>query len=454
MVMNAPTPLGILLVNQTWFAAELRAAGHNVVTAGWAHDGFDLRFNRLSELNDVLGRLPDGFHLDRIVYFDDSYSASLVGLEGLPVPSIFYSIDAHHHWHWHAWFGALFDLVLVAQRDYIHLIRHTNPELEEERVVWSPLWAPLDIGLTGEERTIDVSFRGTLDADLHPERAAFFAGIAEQVQIDAGAGRYEDVYRRSKIVLNQSVSNDVNFRVYEAIMCGAMLVTPQMENGLRELFEDGVHLRTYPPGDVNAAAAIIREMLADDEARERIARAGREEVVARHRACVRANEIADRLAALPFKAKPRRYFSSALSALHGLGTYRPIFSPEAGDVQSYRDRLIARARECLLRSVVENEPVDEEFRAMALLCKCYLQLVSTQEELLEFSGRLRRACPGDLMLNLSYVEDLLALGRNEEAERVANEISHSPQELMASLPAILGAARERVLGSMRPIAEN
>ena len=73
----------------------------------------------------------------------------------------------------------------------------------------------------------------------------------------------------------------MNMRVFEAIACGSMLMTNNLsDNGLADLFRDGVHLATYRDGDDlldKLAFYLERESL-----RERIAAAGRAEAIAKH----------------------------------------------------------------------------------------------------------------------------------------------------------------------------
>ena len=124
-------PLGILLINHNWFTNELKALGHRVVTSGWAHREFDIPFERLTHVDDILAKVPTDMPLDWIVYFDDSHAVSVRGLENVNTRSLFYSIDVHHHAEYHSAFAELFDVVLVALKDYLSRfsIRSSGPEV-------------------------------------------------------------------------------------------------------------------------------------------------------------------------------------------------------------------------------------------------------------------------------------------------------------------------------------
>ena len=99
-----------------------------------------------------------------------------------------------------------------------------------------------------------------------------------------GQAYFDDMartYSAARIAFNRSIRNDINMRVFEAVACGSMLMTNDLsDNGLAELFRDGVHLATYRDGDDlldKLAFYLEREAL-----RERIAAAGRAEAIAKH----------------------------------------------------------------------------------------------------------------------------------------------------------------------------
>ena len=100
-------------------------------------------------------------------------------------------------------------------------------------------------------RRIRAAFVGSLDPRIHRQRIRLLRGIEENYSPTFIAeGRYlhemADVYRKSRIVFNQSVRNDLNMRVFEGMAAGALMVTDAIRrNGLEDLFTAGETLVTY-----------------------------------------------------------------------------------------------------------------------------------------------------------------------------------------------------------------
>jgi glycosyltransferase involved in cell wall biosynthesis len=113
------------------------------------------------------------------------------------------------------------------------------------------------------------------------------------------SGDYRRFFPKGRVTLNHCDAGDLNFRVFEALGCGACLLTPRIGHGLLELFQDGVHLVTYTPDDVQDAASRIRELLANPLKRSLLRAAGLAAIDAGHRARHRAAELSRLLHAYP-----------------------------------------------------------------------------------------------------------------------------------------------------------
>ena len=230
---------------------------------------------------------------DAVVYTDRSLPPPLVGVERFPCLTAFYCIDSHIHG-WYPLYAGTFDLCAVSLRDDVERFA---AELAPGRVLWLPPFAedryqPPPIG-KGPEKDFDLLFVGTVDPETTPQRHGFlqrlgrvFPGLAVR------RGDFAGLFPRARVVLNIAERGDLNFRVFEALACGACLLTPRIANGQDELFEDGVHFVTYAPDDEADAAARARALLSDDDRCAAFGRAGFARVDAAHRPRHRAEALA------------------------------------------------------------------------------------------------------------------------------------------------------------------
>ncbi|AGW12542.1 glycosyltransferase family protein [Megalodesulfovibrio gigas] len=298
--------MNILLLESPRFIRVFQALGCNVLYLG-PHPSPDPRtsvhLTRMCHHRELTAILRDrGFVPDAALWCDHGYLPTVLGFEALECPVIGLTIDDYCN-PWHIPMSIAFDLVLVAQRDYVSLFEQDNLPRQAR---WSPLFCDTDVdGDPGLARDIPVSFVGTLQPANIPNRLPFlkrFKGYAPLVMLQ---GRYAPVFQRSQIVLNQTAAGELNFRLFEAAACGAAVLTEATANGLDELFVPGESiLPPYPAGDAAAAAAVARDWLTRPEALRRIAEQGKALVLAGHSLQARARMILEearrlRLAGVP-----------------------------------------------------------------------------------------------------------------------------------------------------------
>ena len=294
--------MNILIINQDWFAEPLRAQGHTVLTCS-VLKGHDVQITRvLPHINELLADECNGFTPDAVVVLDNSSPLPVVGIEELEIPTLFYSVDAQHHAEFHKYLTRMFDVTFCAQKDYI-------PELASQGrdVRWLPLWAPRYVEASDEKR-YESCFIGNMNRELNSDRVDFFEALKEKVPIHLDVGKYWEYFPHSKIVVNQTVKGDLNFRVFEAMMCGAALLTEKSGNGLFDLFKDGKHLITYERSSVDDASTKINDLLAEPEKLNQVAKSGREEILRAHTEQSRAEQILKCLNEL--NSRPRLDLSS------------------------------------------------------------------------------------------------------------------------------------------------
>jgi tetratricopeptide (TPR) repeat protein len=318
----------ILHLGNAQVVPALRALGHDVRAA-----------SQLCPLLVAPGRPVDVRVLHReiapdaeVFFMADTLGPQTLayGVEELAIPRVYWAIDVHVNFFWQRHYARLFDLALVAQQDYV-----ASFEADGVPARWLP-WGidPRVFHDPGLARTIDIAFVGIVDGH-RPKRAAALAELRRRFDVvtlgDDPARRLPEsemarVFGSAKIVFNESVMGDVNFRTFEAMACGALLLTERTDNGLVELFTPGEHLAAYGPDDLLALAA---QHLAHSEERERIARNGCEAVAARHTMAARMATVTDWLVAGVARRDTRPVADAAFGVAAQLTIVRGLSDPAA-----------------------------------------------------------------------------------------------------------------------------
>ena len=347
--------MDILAINQPYLAQAgfkevFAAAGHRCLSVGWHREGCDLICDRgLLTLTELYSLLPPDFVPERIIYFDRSEPIRVLGLEDSQIPTIGHFVDVHIHKPWHPIWAGVFDHSLVAMKGYMSLF---EPGLYTPPTEWFPLWA-FKVGPSADSiRDVPTSFRGTF-AGTHPKRQDFFNQVKSRTLIDFGSGPFFDLYARSKIILNDCISDDLNWRVFEALASGAMLLTPRVSPETLELFPEGEALVTYEAHNVEDAVSKIDYYLNHDSERLRIARNGYERVCRHHTAQSRAQQLLNVVERVERRTRPRKLFSAALSYLRTASILSDFYRNEF--LEAARSTIVQLSQDTSLSSHEHSE---------------------------------------------------------------------------------------------------
>ena len=109
-----------------------------------------------------------------------------------------------------------------------------------------------------------MAFVGRLSSE-RPVRSWFVDWLGElgelRVRQDLGFAAMLDFYGGSRLVPNESIFGEINFRLFEAASCGCAVLNPALP-GLEDLFEPGEEVAAYRDGA--ELAAWVRRLQADD----------------------------------------------------------------------------------------------------------------------------------------------------------------------------------------------
>ncbi len=405
--------MNILVLNQDWFVQEWRSAGHKVYSCGIpAHLDITLPTAHI-HFSKVLEQIEEKFEPDIIVIHDNSGPIVVSGLEDTEIPVIFYSVDTHHHYSIHKYLAHLFDYSLVAQKDYISFYTEVGSTAE-----WMPLWASRDMQASLDKQYGAV-FVGNLNPGLNPQRVQFFEELNKLTQVKTQIGKYWEIFPFSEIVINQTVKADLNFRVFEAMMSGAMLLTENTGNGLSDLFTDGTHLVTYAKGDSKIAAEKIHYYLNNLKLAREIGDAGREEVLKNHTSAIRAKRFMDLFSEVKKQNHVFKYFAAAANYCD-LGLRAEKIDTTVS-VKSYISAL-----KCIDVAVLRQESLDTQL-ACYVVCAVlkYDQFLKTGAGN-EMLFRMREAYPDQTILDLAVMRNYLNLGKYDLAKQIATLVSDAP----------------------------
>ncbi len=399
----------ILLFNQDWFLDEFREWGHDVKTCGMANHLETVLPTPFISLERVLSDHLGGFEPDVIIWFDNSSPVLVQGLAETEIPTVLYSIDTHHHHAVHRYLAHVFDLTMIAQKDYLPEFRAVGSD-----AAWLPLWASRFQEASTEKKHGAV-FVGNLNAKLNPGRVRFFEALCREVPVVTTTGEFWKIFPYSEIVVNQTVKGDLNFRVFEAMMSGALLLTESSENGLFDLFTDGEHLVCYEKDGVKDAADKIKAYLADIPAARRIGQAGRERILAKHLPIHRAEVIMNAVEHLQKTNSNRKYFAQAYC------TSVASRSMETRDSQAFGILLIRALRSFELG--LERGECMDEFLCLEAIYSCFrFDQIYSSTAGTSLLARLQEANPETAPLLLARIRDLLNKGRLDDATRLSEEV--------------------------------
>ncbi|GJL78150.1 MAG: hypothetical protein NPINA01_11390 [Nitrospinaceae bacterium] len=251
----------------------------NLESLSWEVTPQDIPCGTSAPLSEMLTRLPKGWNPDLYLWVETGLGSVPPDLADHSIPKACYLIDSHIHFERHAEIARQFDFVFLAQQAYVEPMQAAGCR----HVYWLPLACDPEIhGRQNGEEKHDVGFVGSV-TPAHVRRKKLLDRIGQHFSLHCDRkfmDEMAEVFSQSRIVFNEAVNSDLNMRVFEALCSGSLLVTDEARgSGLTDLFQDGEHLALFSEANLIDR---IRYYLEHPEERLRIARQGREEVLARH----------------------------------------------------------------------------------------------------------------------------------------------------------------------------
>ena len=226
----------ILLVNSELDEA-FRQLGHSVHSMPLPRHG-------IFSAQDILAACPfepelffQQEHLGAVVLFND--------LDSVPCVKAFWSIDTHLNYYWQRFYGRLFDLFFTPHKSYIgqlaeewlHPAMHRLAKPGSQRP-----WVPHD------QRKSAVAFVGRMSA-TRPLRNNFCALLQKRYGLEVRQGlphqTMMELYDATRLLPNESIAFETNFRLVEGASCGCCLISPDIGEDQDALFTPGKEFFVY-----------------------------------------------------------------------------------------------------------------------------------------------------------------------------------------------------------------
>lgn len=192
-----------------------------------------------------------------------------LNLDVISCPKICYLIDSHHNLLQHLEWARQFDMVFIAQKEYLHEFRDRGMHAH-----WLPLGCDPDVHCRFDvQKNYPVGFEGSVS--VGSRRELLLTELATQIPVHYDRCFWEDrakLFSESKMIFNSAAENDLNMRNFEVMSSGTMVLTDMAKNsGQDVLFVDGEDYAVYRDSNI---IDVARFYLGNEDLRERIASRG------------------------------------------------------------------------------------------------------------------------------------------------------------------------------------
>ena len=295
------------------------------------------------DMQQILDALAPADYPDLYLWVESVGGYNPLNLEVLRCPKVCYLIDSHLNLPMHLDWAKHFDMVFIAQREYLYDFRKLGMKAH-----WLPLGCDPEVHCRVETPKIhSVGFVGGVQAGSR--REALLTKLSSQIPVHYERCFWDDMARlfsESKIVFNEAVRNDLNMRVFEVMSTGTLLLTDMARNsGQDELFRDGEDCAIYCD---TAVTDVARFYLDNEELREQIADRGRRLA---HNAHTYSHRMEDLLAVV-LGGKPDTFSAAELRE-------RSLAGVPAIDADIPARTSVSRASRSFIIPVLDMSPASE-----------------------------------------------------------------------------------------------
>ncbi len=240
------------------------------------------------DMAEIVARTPPEELPDLYLWIESVGGYSPLNLDTLPCPKACFLIDCHLKLAPRIEWAKKFDIVFIAQKEYLEDFRKLGMQVH-----WLPLGCDPDIHRHYDmPKNYPISFDGSIPEDSRREKLLTY--LASHIPVNYDRCFWEDrarLFSESKIIFNSSAQNDLNMRTFEVMSAGSMVMSDLGRNSGQDiLFVNGEDYALY--NDQNMVD-VAKFYLENEELRERIAARGQQLV---HNAHTIGHRVDDLLA--------------------------------------------------------------------------------------------------------------------------------------------------------------
>lgn len=264
-------------------------------------------------------------------------------LDAVTCPKACYLIDSHLNLAMHLEWAKQFDMVFIAQREYLDDFRNHGIQTN-----WLPLGCDPEIHqATNKEKTHVIGFVGGIQKNSR--RHKLLNTLSAQIPVHYERCFWNEMaklFSQSQIVFNEAVKNDLNMRVFEVMSTGTLLLTDMAQHsGQDELFRDGEDYAVYRDDNI---CDVARFYLENKPLLEQIAARGQHLVHNAHTYSHRAED----LLSVVLEGKPSTFTAKELREQSLIGV-----PPVDADIPA--STCISTARRSFVIPVLDMSPASE-----------------------------------------------------------------------------------------------
>ena len=258
-----------------WIKEAFRAYYYNSIDVYACGPNNDINIPDSPQFYDEVELLVKQLYIDFVWDIDGWIPSHDFAFRRLPVnlsvPKVYWAIDTHQFLQDQIKKSRYFDLTFSAMKNTVAAF---GPD-----AYWLPVGASIYEKDYNLPRTLEIGFIGNIIPGLHERRKRIIEKLQKEfpqficlnnVFLEEKA----KIVSQMKIMINISLNNDLNLRVFETLACGALLITDRIiGNGMEDLFVDGEHLVLFD--DENDLVQKIQYYLTHEDERARIAYQGK-----------------------------------------------------------------------------------------------------------------------------------------------------------------------------------